>query len=255
MHNPAKKSLGQHFMTDRNMARKIINAIDPRPGEHIVEIGPGWGALTEGLLQSGCRLTAVEFDTALADMWKAREKEYPDFCCIEENILTLDWNTFLPLNRLCGNIPYNISRALMHKIFNFHAGIPEALLVVQREFAEKLTARPATRAYNALSVLTQYFFDAALLFVIPKEVFSPMPGVSSACIRLCLKERRADIEMPVEIVRMAFLQRRKKLRNSLKEYYRPEMEDLFPWNERADGIGPEQYGKLFELIKREDISR
>lgn len=249
MHYPAKKSLGQHFMTDRNMTRKIINAIDPRPGEHIVEIGPGRGALTEELLQSGCRLTLMELDTTLAAMWKAREREYPNLRCIEGNALTTDWNKLLPLDKLCGNIPYNISRALMYKIFSYHRQIPEALLIVQKEFAEKLTAKPASPAFNTLSVLTQLLYDAALLFLIPKEVFSPMPGVASAGIRLRLKRTKDDIAALETIVQKAFLQRRKKLRNSLKDYYSPELEHLFSWDERADTIGAEQYEKLYNLLK------
>lgn len=239
-------------MKDRNMIRKIINAIDPRQDEHILEIGPGRGALTEELLQSGCRLTLLELDTALAAMWKAREKEYQGLRCIEGNAINLDWNIFLPLNKLCGNIPYNISRALMYKIFNYHRLIPEALLVMQKEFAEKLIATENCPDYNTLSVLTQILYETELLFVIPPEVFSPAPKVTSAFIHLRLKKYEKNTAVLIGLVQAAFHQRRKKLRNSLQIYYRPELEKLFPWDERADSISPQQYQILLALLKDPD---
>jgi 16S rRNA (adenine1518-N6/adenine1519-N6)-dimethyltransferase len=245
----AKKSLGQHFMTDTNMVRKIMHVIAPNAKEHIIEIGPGRGALTDPLLNSGCRLTVFELDTALAAGWK--EKEHPGFRCIEENVLQSDLSTYFPVDKLVGNIPYNISRPLMYKLYAHRKDIPETVLVVQKEFAEKLTALPGEPAYNILSVLTQIFAETEYLFTLPPNVFSPPPKVDSACIRLRFNNMETDDALLIDCVQKAFRQRRKKLRNSLKAFYKAEHENQFPWDDRADSIAPGEYLRLIDLLKND----
>lgn len=249
MMHPAKKSLGQHFMTDPNMIRKIITAIAPCVEEHILEIGPGRGALTRPLLQSGCRLSAVEMDSALAAYWKAKEPQHPAFRCVEGNILRQDWRDFLPLDKVVGNIPYNISRDLMYKIFDYHNVLPEAFLLVQREFAEKLCAGAGEAAYGVQSVLTQILAEVRILFSVPPGVFSPPPQVDSALIHLRFKSPGIDLPLLKHCVQTAFLQRRKKLRNSLQSFYHPELENNFEWDSRADLLAPQLYRELVELIR------
>lgn len=250
MNFPAKKSLGQHFMTDPNMIRKIITAIAPRAGEHILEIGPGRGALTDRLLQSGCRLSAVEMDTALAAYWKDKEKRKPDFRCVEGNILRQNWKEFFPLDKVVGNIPYNISRDLMYKIFDYHTGIPQAFLLVQREFAEKLCSDPGKAAYGILSVLTQILAEVRILFSVPPAVFSPPPRVDSALIHLRFKSVDIDLSLLKHCVQTAFMQRRKKLRNSLHGVYSSALEKDFEWDSRADLLAADRYRELLELLCR-----
>ncbi|MFA7195614.1 MAG: 16S rRNA (adenine(1518)-N(6)/adenine(1519)-N(6))-dimethyltransferase RsmA, partial [Candidatus Neomarinimicrobiota bacterium] len=248
MNYPAKKSLGQHFMTDPNMIRKIIAAIAPRTEEHILEIGPGRGALTRPLLESGCRLSAVEMDSALAAYWKEAEIGNPGFRCVEGNILRQDWRDFFPLDKVAGNIPYNISRDLMYKIFDYHAVLPEAFLLVQREFAEKLCAGAGEAAYGVLSVLTQILAEVRILFFVPQAVFSPPPRVDSAFLHIRFKKRETDLPVLKHCVQTAFFQRRKKLRNSLEEFYRSELETRFDWDSRADSLSPERYQELLKLL-------
>ncbi len=243
MSDAAKRSLGQHFLTDRNMIDKIIRHIAPLKKDTVVEIGPGKGALTRPLLESGCRLTALELDTRFASAWREKAKAFPDFRCIEGNALSLDWSPWLPCDKLVGNIPYNISRPLMFRIFEYRKKMKEAFLTVQKEFAEKMYAPPGTPSYGVVSVLTQVYCRIDPLFNVPPEVFSPPPHVMSACVHLRFRECDIDDERFVNIVRTAFTQRRKRLRNSLAAYY-PGSQTDFPWEERADSIPPETYLRL-----------
>ncbi len=246
-----KKSLGQHFLTDPNIIRKIIGHISPKETDVILEIGPGHGALTQYLLNSGCSLTGLELDTDLANKWKAKEAAYPRFRCIEGNAISLDWTPYLPCDKVVGNIPYNISRPLMYKLFEYRKEIGETVFMVQKEFAEKLAAQAGEDAYGILAVLSRSFADVEHLFSIPPTVFYPQPKVISACIKLIFKDIQIDDTLFIEMVQAAFNQRRKTLRNSLKKFYTLELKDKFPWEKRADGIAPEEYIKLVEMLKVE----
>lgn len=248
MNITAKKSLGQHFLTDKNMINKIIGKISPGETDIILEIGPGKGALTRSLLESGCRLTSLELDTRFACEWKEKEKEFPHFRCIEGNALLLDWTPYLPCDKLVGNIPYNISRSLMYKIFSYRRDINLAVLMVQKEFAEKIIARPGDPSYGIISVLSQIFCKTGYLFNVPPEVFSPPPHVMSACVTLAFRSSDIDDTRLRDIVHSAFQQRRKTLQNSLHMYYSPELKKVFPWKERADTIPPREYLKLLNIL-------
>jgi len=248
MRNRPKKSLGQHFLTDKNMIAKILKTIHAKKNEHLLEIGPGEGALTHELIKSGCRLTSLELDTELAKMWKMKSIEYENFKCVEGNAIELDWLPYLPIDKCVGNIPYNISRPLMYKVFQYRHDISEAVFMVQKEFAEKLTASPGDNAYGILSVLAACFADVELLFSIPPTVFFPPPKVMSACVRLKFNKTDINDRFFIEIVQTAFNQRRKTLRNSLKKYYFPELEDKFDWGKRAEEINPQDYIKLTEHL-------
>ncbi|MCK4812623.1 MAG: ribosomal RNA small subunit methyltransferase A [Candidatus Marinimicrobia bacterium] len=244
-----KKSLGQHFLTDSNIIRKIIGHISPKETDVILEIGPGRGALTQSLLDSGCSLTSLELDTDLANEWKAKEVAYPQFRCVEGNAISLDWTPYLPCDKVVGNIPYNISRSLMYKLFSHRRNINEAILMVQKEFAEKLLATPGSKSYGILSVLTRCYSDITYLFTIPPTVFNPPPRVVSACIHIRFKSLDINDQLLIDCIQSAFQQRRKTLQNSLKKYYSPDLKDVFDWSQRADSIEAADYLKLLRLLE------
>jgi 16S rRNA (adenine1518-N6/adenine1519-N6)-dimethyltransferase len=243
-----KKSLGQHFLTDKNMIAKILRAIDAKANMSLLEIGPGEGALTHDLIKIGCRLTSLELDTELSKMWKMISLDNPQFVCVEGDATTLDWTPYLPVDKCVGNIPYNVSRPLMYKVFSYRRSISEAVFMVQKEFADKLTAPPGENAYGILSVLSASFADVEMLFTIPPSVFYPPPKVMSACVKLRFKDIDLDDARLIEVVQTAFNQRRKKIRNSLKEYYSVELEDAFDWEKRADELSADDYLELINLI-------
>ena len=241
MKNYPKKSLGQHFLTDKNMIAKIMRVIDIHENDSILEIGPGGGALTYDLLKSSYRLTGLELDTDLAYKWKSIAIDHPEFQCVECDAVTEDWSPYLPVDKCVGNIPYNVSRALMYQVFKYRKQIGEVVFMVQKEFAEKLAALPGEDAYGILSVLSASFANVEILFSIPPSVFYPPPKVMSACVRLTLNDLEIEEGLFIDVVKNAFGQRRKMLRNSLKKYYRPELEKIFPWGKRAEEIKPEEY--------------
>jgi 16S rRNA (adenine1518-N6/adenine1519-N6)-dimethyltransferase len=142
----------------------------------------------------------------------------------------------------------------MYVIFHHYRNLPQAFLVVQKEFAEKLTAPAGSDAYNVLSVLTQILARAEMLFSIPATVFSPPPKVESACLVLRFRHIDIDTDKLKKLVQTAFSQRRKKMRNSLKNIYRPELETQFPWEMRADALAPEQYLALMRLSGNRELT-
>jgi 16S rRNA (adenine1518-N6/adenine1519-N6)-dimethyltransferase len=249
MHHQPKKSLGQHFLIDKNMIAKIIHSFELLDGDMVLEIGPGEGALTNVLLDMNCQLTSLELDTALAKKWQEIAKERVDFTCYEADATKIDWSSFLPIDKLVGNIPYNVSRPLMYKAFEHRDGIDKLIFMVQKEFAEKLIAQPGDEAYGILAVLSQSFADVKLLFTIPPSVFYPPPMVISACVKLDFIDIDIDDDMFIHIVQTAFNQRRKTLRNSLKEYYFPELEHLLDWGKRADQLLPEEFLEIAKIIQ------
>ncbi len=248
MHHIPKKSLGQHFLTDKNMIAKIIRSFELLPGYKILEIGPGEGALTHELLNMDCELTSLELDTVLAENWKKIAQDRCDFNCEEVDATKIDWEPFLPVDRLVGNIPYNVSRALLYKAFKHRAGISELIFMVQKEFADKLVAKPGDDAYGILAVLSHTFAETKLLFTIPPSVFFPPPKVMSACVKLIFHDDDINDEFYIKIVQTAFNQRRKTLRNSLKHYFTPELENKFDWGKRVDQLSPNDFCELNQLI-------
>lgn len=248
MQHHAKKSLGQNFLQDANIIRKIIHAIDPQAEEKILEIGPGQGALTYGLLESKCILTCVELDDALAEHWLAHFNSDPRLKLIHHDILKVELLPFFPLDKLVGNIPYNISAPLLKKVLKEHHNIKQVIFMVQREFAEKCVAGPDCNNYGIISVLSQLFSCPKILFYVPPTAFFPSPAVTSAIIRFSMNDDDCDIEKAFKLVSTAFQQRRKKLKNSLKAYYRPELEDPIPWGKRADQLSIDEFRQVIKIL-------
>ncbi|WP_300828985.1 16S rRNA (adenine(1518)-N(6)/adenine(1519)-N(6))-dimethyltransferase RsmA [uncultured Rikenella sp.] len=218
----AKKYLGQHFLTDQNIARRIAEALYAGDDERIVrekvlEVGPGMGVLTQYLLPVyGDRLTVAEIDTESVEYLRVH---YPNLNILEGDFLRLDLAALYPQGvGIIGNFPYNISSQIFFKVLDFKDLIPEVVGMIQREVAVRLAASPGGKEYGILSVLLQAYYDIEYLFTVPPGVFNPPPKVQSAVIRLRrngVTELGCDEELFRKVVKATFNQRRKTIRNSL----------------------------------------
>lgn len=212
----AKKFLGQHFLTDLNVARRIAETLTQGP---VLEIGPGMGVLTQFLLKNpDIDLTAIELDRESVAYLK---EWYPELKLIEGDFLKLDLNKLYPEGEFCviGNYPYNISSQIFFKVLDYKDRIPICSGMIQKEVAERLASRPGKKAYGILSVLLQAWYDIEYLFTVDEHVFNPPPKVKSAVVRLCRNSRHelgCDEALFKTVVKTAFNQRRKQMRNSLQ---------------------------------------
>lgn len=249
-----RKRLGQHFLHDPNTARKIVASLDAPTGAVVVEIGPGTGALTGLLRDRFEHLVTIEVDERAVHHLR---KTYPLLDVRQEDVLQFDWSRLSEENareiHVVGNLPYNITTPILFSILE--AGvIKSALLMMQKEVADRLVASPRTKAYGAPSVLVQLFASPEMLFKVSPYVFSPRPAVESAVIRIDFEE--AVVTSPAlkdavrRTVRTAFSQRRKTLRNSLRPLLaNADRQPPVSWlSKRAEELNPEQFVELTRLI-------
>ena len=216
-HQPRKR-FGQNFLADPHYVSRIVAAIDPQPGDNVVEIGPGLAALTGALLERAGRIAAVEIDRDLAA--RLRERFTADRLALHEaDALTFDFSTLGDGLRVVGNLPYNISSPLLFHLASSEAGLRDIHVMLQREVVARMTAVPGTPDYGRLTVMLQTRFRVSRLFTVPAGAFRPVPKVESALARLVpLGEERpriVDEALFTRIVAAAFGQRRKTLRNAL----------------------------------------
>lgn len=218
---PAKKSLGQHFLHDRGVVDKLVMAIDPRPGDRIVEIGPGQGALTFPLLDRHGALTAIEFDRDLLEPLTAAAKSHGELTLINSDVMNVDFTALAggtPF-RLVGNLPYNLSSPILFHALDHAAVVRDMHFMLQKEVVDRMAAGPGSKVYGRLSVMLQAYCTVTALFMVPPDAFRPPPKVDSAVVRLVPHPpAQVGIDDPrrfADIVRAAFGQRRKTLRNAL----------------------------------------
>jgi 16S rRNA (adenine1518-N6/adenine1519-N6)-dimethyltransferase len=224
-HKPRKR-FGQNFLKDHSIIEQIIGAINPVPTDCVLEIGPGLGALTQYLIDSGADVNAVEIDLDLGAYLSDKFKDVNNFTLFQQDFLKFDISQ-LPSTKLkvVGNLPYNISTPIMFKIFDSISLISELYFMVQYEVAERLLAQPSCKEYGRLSVMAQYFCDISMVMEVPNTAFDPKPQVLSAIIRLQPKvnaNKVVDINMLRNITTMAFNMRRKVISNSLKPVILPD---------------------------------
>ncbi|WP_114418115.1 16S rRNA (adenine(1518)-N(6)/adenine(1519)-N(6))-dimethyltransferase RsmA [Marinospirillum perlucidum] len=219
----ARKRFGQNFLQDPGIIRRIVKSIGPTASDHLVEIGPGMGAITELLLDSDARLDAVELDRDLIPGLRVKFFNHPNFQVHEADALKFDFSSLQEAGeklRIVGNLPYNISTPLIFHLLGFEGLIEDMHFMLQKEVVERLAAEPGSGQWGRLSVMAQYFCSIDNLFLVPPECFHPRPKVDSAIVRLTPKpaaERESvDLEVFSRLVRQAFAQRRKTLRNNLK---------------------------------------
>lgn len=214
----ARKRFGQNFLADPHYVARIVDAIDPRPGDNLVEIGPGLGALTAPLIARCGRLAAIEIDRDLAA--RLAERFSPEVLSLHvADALAFDFGTLGGGLRVIGNLPYNISSPLLFHLAQYEHGIRDLTVMLQKEVVARMTAAPGTPDYGRLTVMLQARFAVRRLFVVPPGAFSPAPKVDSAVARLVpLREARpaiADETLFARVVAAAFAQRRKTLKNAL----------------------------------------
>jgi len=229
----AKKSLGQHFLVDQVIVSQIIEALDPKPGETVLEIGPGEGVLTMPLVNSGADIVAVELDRRLAPELAKAFAGRENIRVLEADILSLDPSVIGLTNfAALGNLPYNITTPVMDWLLKYHDRIGRAVLMMQKEVAERVSSPPGRRARSTISVLTELYYESEKVCDVPPSAFRPMPKVDSAVVRFVRHDRTYPIENPVrfeKFVRNCFKNKRKNLLNNLNAAYpipRAEIEEI-----------------------------
>tara|TARA_B100001250_G_scaffold109210_1_gene92220 strand:+ start:492 stop:1250 length:759 start_codon:yes stop_codon:yes gene_type:complete len=215
----AKKKWGQNFLVDNNLLEKIIKTINIKDTEHVLEIGPGQGALSEKLVDVANSLSMVEIDPDLIERLKVHEK-LSGLKIINQDILKVDLESLsIDSPVVVGNIPYNITSPIIFWLIDHFNHWDRAYLMVQKEVAQRLTAEIGTKDYSRVTVMTSLFFDIEICFFISPNVFLPKPKVQSAFIsikkRADFDQKNVNVKKFSQVVRMAFNQRRKMLRNSL----------------------------------------
>ena len=214
-HKPRKR-FGQNFLVDHQVINQIISTIAPKKDDNIIEIGPGKGALTFPLAEYLEHLSVIEIDRDLITILEAQNNQ--KISIYNSDALAFDFNQFSKKLRIVGNLPYNISSPLLFHLLSFKDNIIDMTFMLQKEVVERIVAAPGSKSYGRLSVVIQAFFDAELMFVVPKDSFDPQPKIESAI--LYLKTKSAPLVQnlkPLEnIVKLAFSQRRKTLKNCLK---------------------------------------
>ena len=219
---PPKKALGQHFLTDRGYIEKIVLAVDPRPGDRLVEIGPGQGAITFPLLDRHGELTVIEFDRDLIFPLSEAARAHGTLEVIHRDVLTVDFSALAhnggPI-RLVGNLPYNLSSPILFHALEHAAAIRDMHFMLQKEVVDRMAAAPGSKVYGRLSVMLQAYCEVTPLFDVPPGAFRPPPKVDSAVVRLLPRPaERIEVRDHARfetVVRAAFGQRRKTLRNAL----------------------------------------
>ncbi len=219
----AKKSLGQNFLADESIARRIVAALGPRAGETVIEIGPGRGALTELLVGAAGRVLAVEYDHALVSLLRARFGGRTDFEVLEADALSLEFcEAIRPAERarVVANLPYNISTAILQRLIEQRECVSEMVLMLQREVVERITAPPGGGERGYLSVFVEAFCEAEALFDVPPGAFRPVPKVWSTVAHLRMRSAPAfevgDERLLWRVVSAGFAQRRKTIFNNLR---------------------------------------
>ncbi len=219
----AKKSLGQNFLVDEDVVEKIVTAFGAEPGDLVLEIGPGRGALTKILLDRGPSLLAMEFDDHLTDLLRERFAAYKNFTLIKADALNFDFASLSKEGRkirLIANLPYNISTAILQRLFDHADVFSDCVLMFQREVAERITAVADTSDRGYLSVLTEAYFDVERLFDVPPNAFRPEPKVWSSVVRLRPTNRPVEnVAAFRKLLAAAFAQKRKTILNNLKHVY------------------------------------
>jgi 16S rRNA (adenine1518-N6/adenine1519-N6)-dimethyltransferase len=221
MDHVPRRRFGQNFLVSPGIVRRIVEAIAPKPGDVVVEIGPGLGALTAPLLECVERLHVVEIDRDL--IARLKQAWPPERLAIHEgDALEFDFAALGERLRIVGNLPYNISTPLLFHLAGYATRVRDMHFMLQKEVVDRMAADPGSGDYGRLSVMLQYRFDIERLFVVPPGAFNPPPKVDSAIVRLVPKkagegEKAKDEALFARVVTAAFSQRRKMLRNTLRE--------------------------------------
>ncbi|HEY9165011.1 MAG TPA: 16S rRNA (adenine(1518)-N(6)/adenine(1519)-N(6))-dimethyltransferase RsmA [Candidatus Kryptonia bacterium] len=250
-----KKSLGQNFLMDMNIAAKIVDALSPEENDFVVEIGPGKGALTRILAERGIRIETIEKDDELAAGLATSFRLNQNVKAIQGDFLEYDFPITEAPIKVIGNIPYNLTSEIVSKLVDERDRIYSAVLMVQDEVAARLSAKSGGKEYGALSIRLQLVADVEKLFLVPPTCFRPMPRVNSRVIRISFGKRRAIATEKefVTFVKRAFGMRRKMFRHFVSHYYgKPAANALDEkWKtRRVETFSPEEIYSLFESLEK-----
>jgi 16S rRNA (adenine1518-N6/adenine1519-N6)-dimethyltransferase len=251
MKHAPRKRFGQHFLVDGGVIDAIVQGIEPRPGDALIEIGPGLGALTNPLVRECERLTVVELDRDLA----ARLRKRVELRVIEADVLKVDFAALAtelaaPL-RVVGNLPYNISTPILFHLMDFAHHVRDQHFMLQKEVVDRMVARPATKDYGRLSVMLQWRYDMETLLEVPPEAFDPPPRVDSAVVRMLVRSAPAKVapQLLREVVAVAFSQRRKLIRHTLGAHLQTlGFTGQFDLQRRAEEISVAEYVALAQVL-------
>ena len=257
-----KKSLGQNFLTEPNILRKIVAAAEITKETNVIEVGPGIGALTEHLGQNANQVLAFEIDDRLIPVLADTLSPYPNIKVIHQDVLKADLATIikqefkedLPI-KVVANLPYYITTPIMMHFLESGIEIAEMVVMMQKEVADRISAKPGTKAYGSLSIAVQYYMEAQLAFIVPKTVFVPQPNVDSAILKLTKREKPAvDVTSETEFFKLtkaSFQLRRKTLWNNLQNNYgkTPEIKEWLTNSLETAGIDPTRRGETLSLAE------
>ena len=251
MKHVARKRFGQHFLADPGVIDRIVAAIDPRPGEPLVEIGPGLGAMTDPLVARSGRLTVIELDRDLA----ARLRRRHELEVVESDVLKVDFRALArqagrPL-RVVGNLPYNISTPILFHLLDAVDHVADQHFMLQKEVVDRMAAAPCGKDYGRLTVMLQWRYDIEPVLDVPPDAFDPPPRVDSSVVRMTpLPEAPAvDAALLGEIVSVAFSQRRKLLRHTLGRWLEQRGSVVaFDVQRRAEEVPVADYLRLAQSL-------
>ena len=266
MKHVPRKRFGQHFLTDRSIIEAIVQAIAPRAGETMVEIGPGLAALTQPLVERLGHLTVIELDRDLAQQLRA----HPQLTVVESDVLNVDFGQLAqviassqasatqtgtskgaPKIRVVGNLPYNISTPILFHLLDAVEVIEDQHFMLQKEVIDRMVALPATSDYGRLSVMLQWRYAMENVLFVPPQSFDPPPRVNSAVVRMVPRAAPAPLDLGLlsEVVRVAFSQRRKLLRHSLGQWLaQRQYSPPFDVQRRAEEVPVAEYVALTQAL-------
>jgi len=252
----ARKRFGQNFLSDPGIIQRIVSSIAPREDDNIVEIGPGKGAITALLLEACPKLNVVELDRDLIPILLAQFAVFKDFKIHQADALKFDFSSLAEDKaiRIVGNLPYNISTPLIFHLLSYHGKVQDMHFMLQKEVVERMAAVPGQKSYGRLGIMVQYYCQVENLFLVPPECFQPQPKVDSAIVRLKpfqeLPHPAKDVKLLERVVNVAFQQRRKTLRNGLKQLANSEQLDALKTDisVRAENLSVEQFVALSDEL-------
>ncbi|MGZ8537393.1 MAG: 16S rRNA (adenine(1518)-N(6)/adenine(1519)-N(6))-dimethyltransferase RsmA [Flavisolibacter sp.] len=245
-----KKSLGQHFLKDENMCRKIVEALNENPFKRLLEVGPGGGALTKYLVRiPDIDFLAVELDDEKVTFLKQTYPQLNDKI-IHRSVLEID-QPFEENFTVVGNFPYNISTEIIFKILEWEGSVDCVIGMFQKEVAQRIAAKEGSKVYGVTSVLIQAWFEVTYLFDVPPESFNPPPKVNSGVLRMIQRKEKLNIKSKKDffrLVKAAFGQRRKTLRNACRGLFNPEILQSSIFDKRAEQLSVNDFAHLsFQL--------
>ena len=251
MRHQPRKRFGQNFLVDHRIINQIISTISPKNNDCIVEIGPGKGAITFPLIEHLNHLNVIEIDRDLVSMLESEGQE--KLTIYQSDALTFDFSQIPKKLRVIGNLPYNISSPLLFHLLSYRKQIIDMTFMLQKEVVDRIVAPPGNKTYGRLSVMMQAFYEVELMFVVPKESFEPQPKIESAILYLKTREQPlVKNSKPLEeIVKLAFSQRRKTLKNCLKSVLNQSQTEI-DLSQRAEMLSTENFVTLMNDYEKQN---